>query len=131
MTLFELTEKFAELESHVAEEKGPFVFFALFLREGAPNRWDVMVCAPWASPHDRDVTKYFVHQIKSLLGSETLIMLSRIVVLDPDHAAVEEVNREIQVEHGRVEIRDRDFFGQTVKHAYIITSKRPPAPAVA
>ena len=32
MTVPELTEKFAELESHIAEEKGPFALFALFMR---------------------------------------------------------------------------------------------------
>ena len=40
MTVPELTEKFAELESHIAEEKGPFALFALFLREDVPDRWD-------------------------------------------------------------------------------------------
>src|SRR5438477_7425339 len=131
MTLFELTEKFAELEAYISEEKGPFIFFALFLREGSPNRWDLLVCAPWASRDDPNVMKYFIDQIKSRLGEEVLIMLSTIVAIDPEHAALEEINREFQVEHGRVEIRDRDVFGQTIRHGYIFTSKRPQAPAVA
>jgi hypothetical protein len=37
----------------------------------------------------------------------------------------------VQIEHGGVEVRDSNFFGLPVKHAFIITSKRPPAPAVA
>jgi hypothetical protein len=36
-----------------------------------------------------------------------------------------------QARHGRVEVKDSSFFGLSVKHAYIITSKRPPAPAAA
>jgi hypothetical protein len=131
MTVTELTEKFTELESHIAEEKGDFAFFALFLPEDAPDYWDLMVAAPWAGDDTRSTVDYFVEQIKSRLGAQVLTSLSRIVVIDPQHAAVQALNREIQIEHGRVEIRDRDFFGLPIKHAYIITSKLAPAPAAA
>ena len=60
-----------------------------------------------------------------------LTNLSRIVVIDSQHAAVQALNREIQIEHGRVELRDRDFFGLAIKHACIITSKLLPTPAAA
>jgi len=131
MTVFELTEKFAELEAHIAEEKGPFVLFALFMREGAPNRWDLIVSAPWAGDDKRGVVDYFVDQIKSRLGAESLICLSRIVVINPEDPDVQALNREIQVEHGRIEMRDTDFSGVTIKRGYIITSQRPQAPAPA
>jgi hypothetical protein len=68
MTVPELTEKFAELESHIAEEKGPFTLFALFMREDAPDRWDLIVSAPWAGGDKRSVVDYFVGQIKARLG---------------------------------------------------------------
>src|SRR2546427_13287833 len=131
MTVPELTEKFAELESRIAEEKGPFALFALFMREDAPDRWDLIVSAPWAGEDKRSVVDYFVGQIKSKLGEQGLTSLSRIVVIDPQDAAVQALNRTIQIEHGRVEVRDSTFFGLTVKHAYIITSQRPQAPAAA
>lgn len=131
MTVPELTEKFTELESHIAEEKGPFALFALFMREDAPDRWDLIISAPWAGDDKRSVVDYFVSQIKSRLGEQGLTSLSRIVVIDPQDAAVEALNRAIQIEHGRVEVRDSNFFGLTVKHAYIITSQRPQAPAAA
>lgn len=131
MTTAELIDKYTELELHIAEEKGPFVLFALFMREDAPGRWDLMVAAPWAGDDRRSVVDYFVSKIKSRLGAESLISLSRIIVIDPQEAGVQAFNRAIQVEHGRVEVRDRDFFGQSIKHAYIITSQRPQAPAAA
>ena len=131
MTTFELIDKFTELESHIAEEKGPFALFALFMREDAPGYWDLIVAAPWAWPDRQSVVDYFVSKIKSRLGDESLTSLSRIIVIDPQHAAVQALNRAIQVEHGRVEVRDSDFFGQSVKHAYFITSQRPQAPAAA
>jgi hypothetical protein len=127
----ELSEKFRELESRIAEEKGDFVLFALFMREDAPDRWDLIVAAPWVGNDKRDAVHYFVSQIKSRLGEQGLTMLSRIVVVEPQDVAVQALNRAIQTEHGGVEIRDSNFFGLPVKHAFIITSKRPPAPAVA
>jgi hypothetical protein len=131
MTGLELWEKFLELESHIAEEKGAFALFALFLREDAPNRWDLIVAAPWAGNDTRTAVNYFVGQIKSRLGEQWLTNLSRIVVVDPEEAGVQALNRSIQIEHGKVEVRDSSFFGLPVKQAYIITSKRPPAPAAA
>ena len=131
MTVSELTEKFGELESSIAEDKGGFTLFALFMREDAPDRWDLIVSAPWTGDDKRGTVNYFVTQIKSRLGEPGLTSLSRIVVVDPQDVAVQAINRAIQIEHGTVEVRDSDFFGLPIKHAYIITSKRPPAPATA
>ena len=131
MTTAEFTEKFTELEVHIAEEKGPFALFALFMREGAPNCWDLIVSAPWAGEDRPSVVDYSVSQIKSRLGAHVLMYLSQIVVINPQDPAVQALNRAMPIEHGRVEVRDSDFFGQTVKHAYIITSQRPQAPAAA
>ncbi len=131
MTTAELVDKFTDLESHIAEEKGPFVLFALFMREDAPGRWDLIVAAPWAGDDNQSVVEYFVGQIKSRLGDQSLISLSRIIVVDPQQTRVQAFNRAIQVEHGRVEVRDTNIFGQAIKHAYIITSQRPHAPAAA
>jgi hypothetical protein len=128
MTVAELTQKFTALESSIAEEKGAFALFALFMREDAPDRWDLIVAAPWVGEDKRSAVDYFVAQIKSRLGDQDLTNLSRIVVIDPDDVAVQNLNCAIQTEHGSIEVRDSNFFGLPVKHAYIITSKRPAAP---
>src|SRR5437667_2835265 len=109
MTVPELTEKFAELESRIAEEKGPFALFALFMREDAPDRWDLFVSAPWTGDKQGTVN-YFVAQIKSTLGEPGLTSLSRIMVVDPQDAGVQAINRAIQVEHGTIEVRDSNSF---------------------
>lgn len=131
MMVSELKEKFGELESQIVADKGGFTLFALFMREDAPDRWDLIVSAPWTGDDKRGAVNYFVKEIKSRLGEPELTSFSRIVVVDPHDAAVQAINRAIQIEHGTVEVRDSDFFGLPIKHAYIITSKRPPAPAVA
>lgn len=129
MTVAELTQKFTDLESSIAQEKGAFALFALFMREDAPDRWDLIVSAPWVGGDKGSAVDYLIAQIKSRLGNQDLTNLSRIIVVDPQDAGVQNLNRAIQTEHGTIEVRDSNFFGLPVKHAYIITSKRPPAPA--
>ena len=123
MTNGELAKNFARLESHIADTKGDFTLFALFLREDVPDRWDLMIAAPWVGSDRSTAVKYFVNEIESFLGPEALRDLSRIVVLDPNEAAVKALNQAIRAEHGVIEVRDSNFFGLPVKHAYIITSR--------
>lgn len=127
MTANDLARRFARLESRIAERKGEFALFALFLREESPNRWDLIVSAPWVGTDKDAAVDYLVNEIKSFLGPDDLTTLSRILIVDPNDAAIENVNRAVHVEHGTVEIRDSTFFGLPIKHAVFITSKRPGA----
>jgi hypothetical protein len=124
----ELTDSFTRLESEIAKEKGDFALFALFLREDVPDRWDLIISAPWATADRKAALEYVINRIRSQLGAPVLTDLSRIVFVDPQDVAVQNLNRAIHVEHGSVEVKDSNFFGLPVKHAYIITSKRPNAP---
>lgn len=128
MTATDLVNNFSRLESRISEKKGDFTLFALFLREDVADRWDLMVSAPWVGTDRKGALQYFVDEIRSFLGPEDLTVLARIVIVDPNDVAVQNLNRAISVEHGRTEIRDSNFFGLPIKHAYIITSKLPSAP---
>ena len=125
MIAIELPAKFAKLESDVAAARGDFTLFALFLREDVPDRWDLIISAPWASADQKGALDYLVNTIKSDLGPADLTQLSRIVFIDPTDASVRALNQAIHVEHGSVEVRDGNFFGLPIKHAFIITSKMP------
>ena len=125
MNNIELPTKFAKLESDLSIAKGEFALFAIFLREDLPDRWDLMIAAPWASADKKGALDYIISKIKSDLGSAYLIQLARIVFIDPEDRAVQDLNSTIQIEHGAVEVRDRNFFGLQIKLAFIITSKRP------
>ena len=41
----QMVEKLASVEREVSSEKGDFRLFALFLREDAQDRWDLLVSA--------------------------------------------------------------------------------------
>jgi len=129
MTATDLVQKFVRLESEVAAVKGDFTLFALFLREDVPDRWDLIVAAPWVGGDKEESVNFLIDQIKQRLGEQELTNLSRIVLADPDDVSVANFNRAIRVEHGPpIEVVDSNFFGMPIKHAYIITSKRPQAP---
>ena len=120
----ELLQSFTRLESEIAKEKGEYALFALFLREDLPDRWDLIVAAPWVT--DRKIAlDYFVEKIKARMGAPVLTDLSRIVFVDPQDRAVQALNQALHIEHGVTEVKDSNFFGLQIKHAYIITSKRP------
>lgn len=124
-----IVEKLMDIERQVAEEKGPFSLFALFLREDAPNVWDLVVSAEWVS--DKYVTMgYIAEKVSKSLSSEEIIKISRIVVLDQNNPGLEAVLRAIQIEHGAAEVLGSNFFGLDIKHAYIITSRRNVSPPV-
>lgn len=120
----ELVAKLRSLEKEIAEEKGDFTLFALFLREDAPDRWDLVVSAPWFGRNEKATLDYFASKVKSRLKVSELLMLSRIVLISPSDPSLGAVHTAVKVKGGEVEMSDRSFFGLPIKHAYIITSRR-------
>ena len=120
----DIVEKLAAVEKRVSEEKGPFSLYALFLREDAPDKWDLIVSAPWFHSSDKKTLDYLTGQIQSSLKPHELIMLSRVVVVEPTDRSVSAIQRAVNIEHGDTEVKDSSFFGLPIKHAYIITSQK-------
>ena len=119
-----LTEKLAEAELEIAKEKGDFFLFALFLREDAPNLWDLLVSASWIELDKGGALRHIAKVIQSKLSKEELTLLSRISIIDRSNPALEALASGFHLEHGLAEVRDSNFFGLAIKHAYIITSRR-------
>jgi hypothetical protein len=120
----ELVEKIKEQEVVMANEKGPFELFALFLREDAPGKWDLVVAAEWIDKNKEASFKYIAGIVQKTLSKEELLKLSRIVLIDENNPALEALHRAMRVEHSIAEIQDSNFFGMQIKHAYLITSRR-------
>ena len=120
----EIVEKLKQQEQEMAQEKGPFDLFALFLREDAPGKWDLVVAAEWIEENKQEALKYISEVLKRALTQTGLLKLSRISIIDESNPALEALQKAMHVEHGMVEIKDGDFFGLQIKHAYLITSRR-------
>lgn len=124
----EVINKLKQIEKKISSEKGQFLLFALFLREDAPDLWDLMVAASWVEKDKSDSLKYISDHLKKTLDTKELIKLSRIVLIDTDNPALDALHKAIHIEHGDAEIKDSNFFGLQIKHAYVITAKREKAP---
>jgi len=120
----ELVEKLKHIEQAISAEKGGFELFALFLRDDAPDKWDLVVSSDWARQNKKDSINYLVATIRKEITKEEMLKLSRLVILDKDDAAMNALHSAMHVEHGMAEIRDSNFMGLAIKHAYLITSAR-------
>ena len=117
-------EKLQKVEKSLSESKGQFELFALFLREDSPNKWDLLISADWARADKKASINIIIQEIRKELTDQDLLMLSRIIILDNDDAALEAIHQATRVEHGLAEISDSNFFGLAIKHAYLITSQK-------
>ena len=63
----QVAEKLRNMERQVAEEKGPVSLFGLFLREGAPDKWDLVVSAPWIDENKEAGLAYPAKSLRSAL----------------------------------------------------------------
>jgi len=120
----ELLDRFIELERSISEEKGDFALFALFLREDAGDKWDLILAAPWIEEDRKSALSEITKRIQATFETEELTQLSRVVLVDLANPAVEAVNRAVRIQHGQAEVKDSNFFGLQIKHAYIISSER-------
>ena len=119
----ELANKLQLVEKQIATEKGRFNIFALFLREGAQDLWDVIVAAPWVVEDKKKALHYIVDKLRSSLSKEEMSSLSRIIIIEPQNPVLDAFQRAICIEHGMADISDSIFFGLKIKHAYVITSR--------
>ena len=77
----DFAEQFMAIEADLSEEKGPFNFFALFLREDSPAMWDLLINAPWVETNKSEALSDIATLVTERLGSEGMTRLSRIVLL--------------------------------------------------
>lgn len=119
----DLVGRFIELERNISQEKGAFNLFALFLREDAQGKWDVVVAAPWAEEDKKSALSYLANKLQKEFMPNELIQLSRIVIVERSNPALPAINQAVRVEHSSTEVKDSNFFGLQIKHAYIITSQ--------
>ena len=124
----QIIEKLISLERDIASEKDEFSLFALFLREDADDKWDLLASAPWLEANNRKSLDYLVNQLRSRLDTQELLSLSMIVVLEKGNPVLEAIHKAIKVRRGMAEVRDSISFGVPIKHAYIITSARENSP---
>ncbi len=117
-----LTDSVLKIEKNLCEEKGPLSLFALFLREDAPDKWDLVISAPWVQKDKELALNLISTKVREFLKPPELFSVSRIVLVEPTSPAVAAINRAFKVQHSAVEVKDSNFFGLAIKHAHIFAS---------
>ena len=117
-------DKYIAIEKELSEEYGPFNLFALFLREDSADKWDILVASNWLRQNKQKSISLIAKKLQEKLDKEELINISRIALIEDNNPALDAFQRTINIEHGNAEVKDRNFFGLQIKHAYIITSRR-------
>lgn len=120
----EQIKKLQDVEKTLCEEKGPFEFFALFLREDAPEKWDLIISSDWAREDKKAAMELVIEKVASVFEDSEILMLSRLIILaKDDDSGFKALNRALHVDHGLIELSDCVIFGVSIKHAYLITSQ--------
>jgi hypothetical protein len=118
-------EKLRALMDRIASEKGDFDLFGLFLRDEAPDKWDLVVSAPWLEKGKLKALSEFINELALAIGDQQLLSLSRVVTLNADDPSLDAVLRAVSVDGDVREIQDADLFGLKIKHAFIFRAAKP------
>jgi hypothetical protein len=124
----DVAEKLRQLERTLSEEKGPFNLFALFLREDAPDVWDLVVAAKWIEEDKPAALANISRRVRDSLRPDEITRISRVVVVERTDPSLKAITSAISVEHGIAEVANSTFFGLAIRHAFIITAELNPPP---
>jgi len=119
----DLVTALEEIERELSQQKGPFTLFAVFERQDIPNRWDVLVAAPWVDQNNEQAMKLLAAEMKKRLPPPEIVRVSRIVLLDSDDASVRAITSARSVEHGRTPFNEASDYGLPAERGYLITSR--------
>lgn len=112
-----------QVMNEIAQEKGEFILFGLFLRDEAVDKWDLVVSAPWLEADKLKGLREVVDKMASIVGKEQFLALARIVTLNHDEPNLKAILQEVQVENDLVEIKGPNLFGLPISHAYVLQAK--------
>ena len=119
-------KKLRRVMRDISSKRGPFALFGLFLRDDAPDKWDLVVSAAWIEKNKRAALKMVSEKITAVIEREQLLALSRIVPLPRNDPALLNLYKNLRVKKdGSAEIRDSVFNGVHIKHGYILQLQRP------
>lgn len=121
----EILDKLKLLLLELEKEQGPVLIFALFLRGDSPDRWDLVVSAPWLDSGDVDSYKIVATKVQNRLKAEEIVQLSRVVVLDVDDPAVAFLQDSYNVPNGTFKDVENceplsQRFSFTIRRAFLL-----------
>lgn len=121
----EILEKLKAALKELEKENGKIVLFALFLREEALGKWDLLVSASWLNSRSPDSYEIVAKTIQRCLHESEVVQIARVVILDTNDVAVAFLQGLYSIPNGSfVEVSNceplTNRFGFTIKRAYVL-----------
>jgi hypothetical protein len=107
-------------------QRGTVYLYALFERDDAPGKWDVVLSSEWSDGDAASATRYISDRLVPTLEKEELAALSRIAIIPSTAPAVALMASAINISDGHTEVVDCNFMGLLVKHAFVFRTQHPP-----
>jgi hypothetical protein len=115
-----------------ANNNDPLLLFALFLREEALEKWDVVISSPWLSSSEKMAYKTVISKIQAALDPSEIVQFSRVVILDSTDPVLSFLQETCPLTNGGFKESPKDFpiepfsekFGFTIKKAYILRCQK-------
>src|ERR1700722_9826760 len=128
----EILDKLKSAVQILEKDHGPILLFALFLREDALEKWDIVVSASWLSSSEKKAYEMVVSKIQDNLSSSALVHFSRVVILDNTDPVVSFLQEVCPLTNGGFKESSKDFsvepfsekFRFTIKKAYILRCQK-------
>ena len=118
--IMKLKSKLEAAVKSIEKMHGRFTLFGLFLREDSPDKWDLVVAAPWLEEGKLRALGDFVDELRDTISEEEMLSLSRIVTLNYDDPALDAILSGVTIKRGTVQFQDVNLFGLAISHAYIM-----------
>lgn len=120
----ELLNKLMLIEKETAKERGGYDLFALFLREDAHDKWDIIIAADWLKDNKGEALQYVARKVQNILTADELFKISRIVIIDDPSSALPVLEQAVKTtSNDATEIKDIVLFGLHIERAIIIATK--------
>jgi hypothetical protein len=120
-----IAEKLRNLEQELAAEKGPFTYFAYVPNAETPDRWELVVSAPWISADMMQGLRVIAGKLKEHLEPQELLSISRIVPLREDHPFIEashKLTSDVRGPRGPVELTGTIVNGILIPNMFVFAS---------
>ena len=110
------------VEQTLAAECGPFSFFALALREDSPDRWDLLVAAPWISAAEREALRRIANAVTGTLSDLEILKISRIVILHKSDPILHGLHSTFPDQIHNEMMQDLVSNGMLIEYLYVFVS---------
>ena len=126
--MIEKIEKLKEVVKNLEIEHGPLLICALFLRDDAMGKWDIVIAASWLNSSEMRSYEILSQELKKFLSDSDLVYFSRIVILDRDDPIISYLLDLETIKNGGYKELSSDAlsdkFKFLIKKAYLLRSQK-------